>query len=675
MGVAIVATTGAIYVADTGNNRLDDWTPSGPTQEPTQPAPNPGTSAVATIDYNVPLSGAEAPNAMGTKEVEAWAQTDVPVQATTVFPPDKPMGWPAKEYKRATVYYLDGHDRTVNIANANGGISTTEYNATNDVVRTLSADSREAALKAGSESATDAKLWDTERTYNSEGTELQSVLGPQHTVGLPNGTQADGRAMTRYYYDEGAPATGGPYQVITKTTTAALVAGKEEDLRTTATAYSGQNNLGWELRKPTSSTVDPTGLKPTHSVKYDPKTGNVTESRLPAAGAPGEEVGYSYGFKFGKFGSEAGQMKEPQAIAIDSSGDLYIVDTANNRINVYNSEGTYLRKLGGVEGQPCHLNAPEGIAIERSGKVWVADTGQNNIVQFSPEGECLAEFGNSEEFNKPAAVAVAASGIVWVADTGNSRIEEVGLGGSGYYVMSRFGSLGTGATQFKEPQGITLGAEGNLYISDSGNSRIEEWTTAGTHKATIGSVGESLGQLKTPHGIGTDAQGNVWIADTGNKRTEEFTAAGTPVQIVAGEKAEHRPEKPQDVAVDLERNVWIVDSGPTKVTQWMPNGSGYEKAEAPLVLRARATSGSAGSRAPSLRRAAPLLPDAICRNRAKRPTSPGCQRTQLPASTYGPCRSARTKQPSLGTMCYVTRAARLALSARTRPAGKVGLFS
>ena len=64
-----------------------------------------------------------------------------------VFPPDKPMGWPAKEYTRATITYIDGNDRAVNVAGPTGGVSTTEYNLYNDVMRTLSPDNRATALK------------------------------------------------------------------------------------------------------------------------------------------------------------------------------------------------------------------------------------------------------------------------------------------------------------------------------------------------------------------------------------------------------------------------------------------------------------------------------------------------------------------------------------------------
>jgi RHS repeat-associated protein len=285
---------GDLYVisaAVTGTPRISKWVPRVPRELPAEP-PTPGSTAVTTVEYHVPVSGSEAPYSMGKSEVEAWGQKDDPTEATAIFPPDEPMGWPAKDYKRATVYYLDGAARTVNVAHPGSAISTTEYNAKNDVERTLSPDDRAAALKEGSKSAEASKLLDTENTYNSEGTELQSTLGPQHTVKLASGTQVEARNHKQYAYEEGAPSEGGPYGLPTKTTEGAQYSGKEEEVRETAMAYAGQENLGWKLHRPTSVTADPKGLKLAHTAVYEPSTGEVKETVMPA-GNPKEKTAHA----------------------------------------------------------------------------------------------------------------------------------------------------------------------------------------------------------------------------------------------------------------------------------------------------------------------------------------------------------------------------------------------
>lgn len=319
-----------IYVADSGNNRIEEFnengeyiaqfpTGSGPqgiafsnsrmyvtdgtankveifeettTPNPAPEPPNPGSSAVTTVEYHVPVSGTGAPYAMGKTEVEAWGQKDDPTEATAVFPPDEPMGWPAKDYRRASLIYLDKSARQVNAVAPGGAIATTEYNSKNDVERALSADNRTAALKEGGKSAEASKKLDVENTYNTEGTELLGTLGPEHKVKLSNGTEVQARAHTQYSYDEGAPAEGGPYGLPTKTTEGAQYSGKEEDIKETTMSYSGQENLGWKLHEATAVTGDPKGLKLKHTTVYEPSTGAVKETVMPA-GNPAEKTPHS----------------------------------------------------------------------------------------------------------------------------------------------------------------------------------------------------------------------------------------------------------------------------------------------------------------------------------------------------------------------------------------------
>lgn len=286
-GIAISPTTGALYIADTYNNRVDIWAPTITATEPIQAAPSSEGNVVSTIDYEVPLSGSGAPQQMVHSELLKWAQEDTPTQATAIFPPDEPMGWPAEDYKHAVVYYYDAHNRNVNVSTPTGGLSTTEYNETNDVTRTLSPDNRVSALAEGCISETEcksanaSKLLSTENVYNTggsePGTQLELTVGPQHQIKLASGSEMETRARTLYTYNSAAPAEGGPYHLVTKITQSTNT---EEEERATKITYSGQGNLGWKLRRPTSETTKPLGL--VHTTIYNEETGQVVETRTPA---------------------------------------------------------------------------------------------------------------------------------------------------------------------------------------------------------------------------------------------------------------------------------------------------------------------------------------------------------------------------------------------------------
>jgi hypothetical protein len=237
-GLAVNAS-GDIYVVDHTLDRLEEWTPTYSTNNPLPEPPSVGSSAVSTIEYRVPLSGSGAPHEMTSTEMAKWGQTkDLPEQATAIFPPDEPMGWPATDYKRAAIGYMDAQAREVDAASPSGGISTTEYSSLNEVTRTLSADNRATALKEGSKSAEVAKALSTEKMYNGEtlaekeqeekevsekkkpalepGVRLRETFGPEHKIKLPSGTEEETRDRQKFSYNEGAPSKGETYDLPTK---------------------------------------------------------------------------------------------------------------------------------------------------------------------------------------------------------------------------------------------------------------------------------------------------------------------------------------------------------------------------------------------------------------------------------------------------------------------------
>jgi RHS repeat-associated protein len=545
------------------------------TSEGTQYSPQPGW----TLDYHVPVSGGGAPYALGSNEVAAWGQKDDAVDATAIFPPDEAQTWPASDYKRATVYYMDSANRTVNVASPSGAISTTEYNnLNNNVERGLSADNREAALKEGSKSAEVAEALSTKSSYSSDGTELQSTLGPEHTIQLANGAQVKARKHVRFFYDEGAPAEGGPYRLVTKSIEGAQVTGgeNEQEPRTITNSYSGQENLGWKLRAPTSTTTTVHGKELVSKTQYEASTGNVIETQTPGAAAPS---GISYSAVFGSLGTGNGQLSAPKGIAVDAKGDVLVADELNNRIEIFTEKGEY-KSIGSVGSGSGQLKDPRGVAVDSRGDIWVVDTGNNRTDLFNEKGEFEAMNGwgvndgkaeferctgascrvgiagsGGGQFKEPTGVAIDSRGDAVVTDTGNNRTElfnENGEfeGANGWGVSNgeakfetcsgsgcQAGIVGSGAGQFKEPTGVAIGAHNSELILDTGNSRVEIYNENGGYERTFGSVGSGNGQFKAPKGIAVDSHSNVWVADTGNYRVQELSEKGEYVAQVGSKGA------------------------------------------------------------------------------------------------------------------------------------------
>lgn len=244
-------------------------------------------AAETTIAYDIPINGTGAPHDMSGSEVARWGQTDVPTDATAIFPPDQVPADPPTSYSRATIHYLDAEGMQVNEALPSGGgtssapIATTETDEHGNVVRELTPQNRLRALAAGTESVARSHQLATKRDFSSDGIELLEEWGPLHEIRLKSGGSAQGRVHRTIQYDEGAPSppTGIPMpRLPTRETVGASIPGEgtDADQRVTETKYD------WTLRQPTEQIIDPGGLNLRTKTVYDSASGLVTERRLPA---------------------------------------------------------------------------------------------------------------------------------------------------------------------------------------------------------------------------------------------------------------------------------------------------------------------------------------------------------------------------------------------------------
>lgn len=252
-------------------------------------------TATTTVVYNVPVDGTGAPYDLSPAARQRWGQEAVPVQAVAFFPATQVPASPPTSYERAALSYLDTQGRQVNTVTPGGHVSTTEYDPDGNVVRELTAGNRARALDAaGGDSAAQeaaiAATLDTRRIYSHDGLRLVEEYGPEHDVVVtPGADPVRARSHTLNRYDEGAPSTGGPYHLVTTSSTGARMAGEtaDRDVRTTTTGYD------WALRQPTSVTVDPGDtaagkLNLVSRTSYDPVTGLETSSTLPAGSSTGD---------------------------------------------------------------------------------------------------------------------------------------------------------------------------------------------------------------------------------------------------------------------------------------------------------------------------------------------------------------------------------------------------
>ncbi|WP_245883520.1 DNRLRE domain-containing protein [Streptomyces hyaluromycini] len=270
-----------------------------------------GTTATTSVVYDIPLSGSKAPNSMSTSDVASWGQSDVPTDATAVFPADSVPAshtgseLSASDYTRATITYTDASGHEVNSATPGGHITTTEYDRVGNTVRELTAANRELALASSGDgqaeqvalsidqmaSAVRAELLSTRSVYSADGQRETDTYGPLHVAtltstlkagaggtDLPAGTRVSARQHTTNTYDENRPTDGSATvdNQVTTTTAGAQVDGypQDADLHTMSTEYN------WVKGLPTATINDPAGLALKKTTSYDSQ-GRVTKTTLP----------------------------------------------------------------------------------------------------------------------------------------------------------------------------------------------------------------------------------------------------------------------------------------------------------------------------------------------------------------------------------------------------------
>jgi RHS repeat-associated protein len=294
----------------------------------------------------------------------------------------------------------------------------------------------------------------------------------------------------------------------------------------------------------------------------------------------------TYLAQFGASGPNDGQFSEPKGIALDAAGNIWVADTANNRVQV-SSATEFLRHFGGESSGPGRLAAPAGVAIDAEGNAWVADTAHNRIQVFNSKGQFLRQFGatgsGNGQFISPRGVAIAPNGNLFVADTGNKRVQV--FKPSGEFVR-KFGSEGTGNGQFKALQDLTVDAEGNVWTLEGGgflgNNRVQKLSAEGTYISQFGTAGSGNGQLQSPRGIALDATGNVWVADTANNRIQAFKPNGEFIgKFGALGEANGQLKAPHDLAFDAEGNIWVDDTGNNRIQRFSSEGTYLSQLGAP----------------------------------------------------------------------------------------------
>ena len=231
----------------------------------------------------------------------------------------------------------------------------------------------------------------------------------------------------------------------------------------------------------------------------------------------------SFDFEFGSFGSTPGQFNQPTGVAVDSSGNIYVADNTNHRIQIFNPDGTFQSTFGSIGSTPGQFNQPARVAVDSSGNIYVADRNNDRIQIFNPDGTFQSTFGSRGstpgQFIGPFGVTIDSADNIYVADSIVARIQ---IFNPDTTFQSTFGSFGSTPGQFINPFDVAIDSADNIYVADRDNARIQIFNPDTTFQSTFGSIGSTPGQFNQPTGVAVDSSGNIYVADTTNHRIQVF---------------------------------------------------------------------------------------------------------------------------------------------------------
>ena len=226
---------------------------------------------------------------------------------------------------------------------------------------------------------------------------------------------------------------------------------------------------------------------------------------------------------FGIKGSSAGMFYRPWGVAVNERNEIAVTVITNQKVQIFSSDGTYLRSFGRDGNQEGEFIRPTGIAYLNNGNIVVADSIKNRLQIFTEQGEYLTQIGGEgnldHQFNYPWGLSVDSDGNIIVADSNNKLIKIFTPSGQ---FLRKFG-----AEDLLVDPIHCIQKDQYFLVSDNGDHSIKVFNADGDFLYKFGNGGEGDGVFDNPYCLSVDKEGHLMVCDGKNDRVQVLELNGT----------------------------------------------------------------------------------------------------------------------------------------------------
>ena len=263
-------------------------------------------------------------------------------------------------------------------------------------------------------------------------------------------------------------------------------------------------------------------------------------------------------FLYAIAGGNTNLLKEPTYAIANEKGTVFVADSGNHRVRIFDNKGTYKADLGGPNSKKP-LVYPYGIALLGNGNLIVADIGAGALYEYTVQGEYIKAWLNAGQNYQPAAISVGIDRHIYLTDLAGKQVLVFDQAGK---LVKKIKPL---ITKLDVPLGIISNEDGSVWVADGGNYNVKLLNS--NYQVMNVFDGGPKNALSTAKGLAMDKQGRIYVADTMANEVRVFDNQGNDLFSIGKDKQPNL-SLPNGLSIDSANRIYIANQGSNQIQVW-----------------------------------------------------------------------------------------------------------